>query len=279
MMSLVDGQPVSGVPLDDRGLQYGEGLFETILVDAGEPLAWDLHTARLARGCQALGLPKPPLADLHQDALQLVGTQDGPGVLKLMLTTRGGERGYARPAPVAWRRIVSLTPAPAWPAEEYEQGIAVRWCRQLWSPMPRLAGIKHLNRLTQVLARAEWHDPGIAEGLLRDPSGAVIGATMSNLFLVRDGVLFTPEIRGCGIAGTLRARILERAGELGILVRESVLAVADCYRADELLLCNAVRGIRPIRLLGRHSFVAGRVTRALQGAVAGPWPRPAGAAA
>jgi 4-amino-4-deoxychorismate lyase len=279
MMSLVDGQPVSGVPLDDRGLQYGEGLFETILVDAGQPLAWDLHTARLARGCQALGLPKPPLADLHQDALQLVGTQDGPGVLKLMLTTRGGERGYARPAPVAWRRIVSLTPAPAWPAEEYEQGIAVRWCRQLWSPMPRLAGIKHLNRLTQVLARAEWHDPGIAEGLLRDPSGAVIGATMSNLFLVRDGVLFTPAIGACGIAGTLRARILACAGDLGIPVRETVLTVLDCHRADELLLCNAVRGVRPIRRLGRQSFGPGPVTRILQEAMVGPWPQPAGATA
>ena len=279
MLSLVDGQPASGVPLDDRGLQYGEGLFETVLVDAGEPLAWDLHMARLAQGCSALGLPAPPLAALHQDALHLCRAQEEPAVLKLMLTVRGTGRGYARPQPVAWRRIVQRAPAPDWPMADYQGGITVRWCRQLWFPEPRLAGIKHLNRLTQVLARAEWDDSGIAEGLLRDPAGAVIGGTMSNLFLVRDGVLVTPEIRSCGIAGTLRARILARAGELGIPVRESVLAVADCHRADELLLCNAVRGIRPIRLLGRQSFVAGPVTRALQYAVAGPWPRPAGATA
>ncbi|HXF07167.1 MAG: aminodeoxychorismate lyase [Pseudomonadota bacterium] len=279
MLSLVDGQSASCVPLDDRGLQYGEGLFETVLVDAGEPLAWNLHMARLAQGCRALGLPDPPLAALHQDALQLCGALDGPAVLKLTLTVQGAGRGYARPPSVTWRRIVHITPAPDWPAADYQRGIRVRWCRQLWFPEPRLAGIKHLNRLTQVLARAEWDDSDIAEGLLRDPSGAVIGGTMSNLFLVRDGVLFTPVIRNCGIKGTLRARILACAGELGIPVRESVLAVADCHRADELLLCNAVRGIRPIRMLGRQSFDVGRVTQALQRAIAGPWPRPTGAVA
>lgn len=278
MLSLVDGEPATEVPLDDRGLQYGEGVFETLLVDAGEPLAWDLHMARMTRGCQALGLPDPPLAALRRDALGLCGAQDGPAVLKLTLTVQGAGRGYARPASVAWRRIARVAPVPDWPAADYAHGIRVRWCRQLWFPEPGLAGIKHLNCMTQVLARAEWDDPGIAEGLLRDPAGAVIGGTMSNLFAVCNETLLTPLIRNCGMAGTLRARIMACAGELGIPLRETMLSATDCHRADELLLCNAVRGIRPIRILGRQSFPAGPVTRTLQAAIAGPWPRPASGA-
>lgn len=101
---------------------------------------------------------------------------------------------------------------------------------------------------------------------------------MSNLFAVCNETLLTPLIRNCGMAGTLRARIMACAGELGIPLRETMLSATDCHRADELLLCNAVRGIRPIRILGRQSFSAGSVTRALQAAIAGPWPRPASGA-
>ena len=274
MLTWVDGHPQDAVPVTDRGLQYGDGLFETVLIDRGQALAWDLHLARLRRGCRALRLPEPPIAALEADRDGLRARGPARAVLKIILTAGGAGRGYARPQPPAWRRILSLAPAPEWPLAEYRDGIRVRWCRQLWFPDPALAGIKHLNRLTQVRARAEWDDPQIAEGLIRDVNGSVIGGTMSNLFVVRDGALLTPGLPHCGVAGTMRARIMTAVAAQGLPVREMALSVMDCLQADELFVCNAVRGIRPIRQLGARSFAAGPVTRALQHEIGPPWPTP-----
>ncbi len=274
MLIWVDGRPQDAVPVADRGLQYGDGLFETVLIDQGRALAWDQHLERLRRGCRALRLPDPPIAALEADRDGLCAIGPTQAVLKIILTVGGEGRGYARPQLHTWRRILYLAPAPQWPFTEYRDGIRVRWCRQLWSPDRDLAGIKHLNRLTQVRARAEWDDPQIAEGLLRDPDGSVIGGTMSNLFVVRDGELLTPGLSHCGVAGTMRARVMAAAIDQGLLVRETVLTVMDCLQADELCLCNAVRGIRPVRQLGARSFAAGPVTRVLQRAIGSPWPVP-----
>jgi 4-amino-4-deoxychorismate lyase len=243
-----------------------------VLIDQSRALAWNQHLERLRRGCRALGLPDPPIAALEADRDGLCAIGPTQAVLKIILTVGGEGRGYARPQIHAWRRILYLTPAPEWPFTEYRDGIRVRWCRQLWFFDPSLAGIKHLNRLTQVRARAEWDDPQIAEGLLRDPDGSVIGGTMSNLFVVRDGVLLTPGLSHCGVAGTMRARVMASAIDQGLSVRETVLTVMDCLQADELFVCNAVRGIRPVRQLGVRSFAAGPVTRVLQCAIGSPWP-------
>lgn len=274
MLTWVDGHPQEAVPAADRGLQYGDGLFETVLIDQGRALAWDQHLERLRRGCRALRLPEPPIAALEADRDGLCAIGPTQAVLKIILTVGGEGRGYARPPLHAWRRVLSLMPAPGWPLAEYRDGIQVRWCRQLWFPDPGLAGIKHLNRLTQVRAQAEWDDPQIAEGLLRDPDGSVIGGTMSNLFMVRDGMLLTPGLSHCGVTGTMRARVMVAAIAQGRSVRETALSVTDCLQADELFLCNAVRGIRPIRQLGARSLTAGPVTRALQRAIGSPWPAP-----
>jgi 4-amino-4-deoxychorismate lyase len=273
-LTWVDGQPQDAVPVTDRGLHYGDGLFETVLIDRGRAPAWEWHLERLSRGCRVLRLPAPPIAALEADRDGLCALGPSQAVLKIILTVGGEGRGYARPRPCAWRRILSLMPAPEWPLAEYRAGIRVRWCRQLWFPDPTLSGIKHLNRLTQVRARAEWDDPHIAEGLLRDPEGNVVGGTMSNLFVVRDGVLLTPDLARCGVTGTLRAQVMAIAAAQGRPVRETTLSIQDCLEADELFLCNAIRGIRPIRALGARSFRAGTMTRMLQGQIGPPWPSP-----
>lgn len=274
MLIWVDGQPQDTVPVTDRGLQYGDGLFETVLIDRGQALGWDQHLARVRRGCRALRLPEPPIAALEADRDDLCTRGPAQAVLKIILTAGGAGRGYVRPQPPTWRRILSLAPAPDWPLAEYRDGIRARWCRQLWFPDPTLSGIKHLNRLTQVRARAEWDDPQIDEGLLRDPEGNVVGGTMSNLFVVHDGALLTPGLWHCGVAGTMRARVMRIAAVQGLSVRETALSVTDCLQANELFVCNAVRGIRPIRQLGARFFAAGPVTRALQREIGLPWPTP-----
>jgi 4-amino-4-deoxychorismate lyase len=127
--------------------------------------------------------------------------------------------------------------------------VGARWCSLRLARQPRLAGIKHLNRLENVLARAEWDDPAIAEGLLCDDSGAVIGGVMSNLFWIRDGELFTPDLSECGVAGVARARLLRGAARLGISAHIVRLPPAAILAADEIMISNSIIGVRRIARL------------------------------
>jgi 4-amino-4-deoxychorismate lyase len=126
---------------------------------------------------------------------------------------------------------------------------------------PRLAGIKHLNRLENVLARAEWNSPEFAEGLLLDPYGHVVEGTMCNLFLVRDGVVCTPDLAGSGVAGVQRARVLAGAPELGYEVRVAQFSMADVFSSDEIFLVNSVIGLWPVRKLEGRQWLVGPATR------------------
>ncbi len=265
---LVNGAPADTIAVADRGLQYGDGLFETFAVVDGAPELWARHWARLARGCERLRLPTPVQAQVRAEADALCAGV-ARGVLKLVWTRGVGGRGYRPPEPCRPTRIVSLHPWPDYPAAWFEHGIAVRWCEHPVSLNPRLAGLKHLNRLDQVLARAEWDDPGIAEGLMCNPAGHVIEATAGNVFAVRGGRLLTPALVGAGVAGVMRALVLKCAAGLGIHAREAVLERAALESADELLLSNSLSGVLPVRALGERRYATPRpLTRALAAAVA-----------
>ncbi|HNI24168.1 MAG TPA: aminotransferase class IV [Plasticicumulans sp.] len=134
--------------------------------------------------------------------------------------------------------------------------VAVRWCAHPLSENPRLAGLKHLNRLDQVLARAEWDDPDLQEGLMCLPDGTPVEATAANLFLVRDGRLHTPRLDRAGIAGIVRGVLIGRARQLGLEVLEARVDRDELLAADELFLCNSVYGLRPVRALGERRWPA-----------------------
>ncbi|MFA5684783.1 MAG: aminodeoxychorismate lyase [Lysobacteraceae bacterium] len=258
--ALVDGLPADSLPLDDRGLAYGDGLFETMLIHRRQAVWWPPHLARLAEGAQRLGIAMPDAAVWAADRDALLDTlaADEGAVLKLVLTRGGGARGYA-PAPDApARRLVSLHPAPVVPAAWRTEGITLFECRTRLARQPLLAGIKHLNRLEQVLARAEWRNPAIAEGLLRDTDGRVIAATAANLFLHRDGRWLTPALRDCGVAGICRAFLLAASD-----AQEGDISQEMLHGADEVFVCNSVRGILPVTRLGERRWPVGPATRAL----------------
>lgn len=266
-MILVDGVAQDRVPADDRGLAYGDGCFETLRVAHGVAPWLARHHARLGATCAALGLEAPGAANLAAEVATVAAGAER-AVVKVIVTRGSGGRGYALPASPRSRRIVLGAPWPDHPPSHGLVGVRVRWCATRLASVAPLAGAKHLGRLPQVLARAEWDDPAIVEGLMLDERGGVVEATASNLFAAIDGVLCTPPIEGNGVAGVARGWILEHAAALGAPVAERRLAPVDLARAAELFLCNAVRGIWPVRELDDRRWEVGPITTRIRGAFA-----------
>jgi len=259
---LVNGVESSAISVDDRGLQYGDGLFETMSAQDGRVRHFERHMERLAEGGRRLGLPVPdPNLVAAECERALAGL--GAGSVKLMVTRGPGPRSYRPPAdPAVTRIVVSSAPKPR---NDPEEGIVVRLCDTPLGLNPRLAGVKHLNRLEQVLACAEWDDPAIAEGLMSSVDGRIVCATAANVFLVREGRLLTPAIRDCGVAGVMRGVVLAAAREAGIDTEILDVRLVDFSAADEVFLTNAITGVRPVgEILGLRRYAApGDVTRIL----------------
>lgn len=253
-VDFVDGDRI---PAADRGFTYGDGLFETLrMVDGRAPL-WSRHAARLRDGCARLRMPAPEAEAILAEVERLAkGLSDA--VARVTLSRGDGVRGYALPQPQQPRVVVQVSPLSL-DAGAYAEGVSVRLCDTRLAAQPLLAGMKHLNRLEQVLARAEWSDATWTEGLMLDDRGDVVCATAANVFAVFDGQLVTPPVDRCGVAGVARAEILAvRAVEV------TSIGPARLAEADEVFLTSAVRGILPVRVFATRSWQPGPVTRALQ---------------
>jgi len=260
---LINGQAGDGISSLDRGLLYGDGLFETIAVEHGRPRFWLRHLARLVAGCERLGIPQPEGSVLLEESLALIAGAER-GVLKIIVTRGQGGRGYRPAADTSPTRIIQLNPWPDYPETCRGSGVRVRLCRQRLGHNPSLAGIKHLNRLEQVLARGEWDDPGILEGLLLDEDEHPLEGTMSNLFIVRDRVLMTPELVRCGVAGILRTVVMEATASVPMPLQVRALGLDDLWGADEVFLTNSLIGIWPVIEIEGRPYRKGALTHRLQ---------------
>lgn len=272
---LINGQATEQLSVLDRGFQYGDGLFETLRVSNGIPRRWQRHMARLSAGCQQLGIAMPEPALLLSEAMSLCADK-ADAVLKITVTRGSSARGYAPPAVAGVTRVLSLSDVPVFPSAYYREGVAVRVCETRLAANPTLAGIKHLNRLEQVLARAEWAggqgESEFAEGLMLDNNNNnVIEGTMSNLFCVQSGesglLLKTPLLDQCGVRGITRDCILDVAAGLGIDTQETTLSLDELCQSQELFLSNSLLGIWPIRQLEDRVFPVGPVTTRLSKAL------------
>jgi 4-amino-4-deoxychorismate lyase len=264
----IDGHAAGVLAPLERGLHYGDGLFETIACLGGRPRFLERHLERLAHGCERLGIGFPGHETLGREILA-VADEARRAVVKVLLT-RGAAvaRGYAvagseRPTRVTLRyRWESEDPALA------RDGVRVRIAALRLGENPHLAGLKHLNRLEQVEARREWSDPGIAEALMFSSSGRLVSGVMSNVFLVENSRLVTPRLDRCGVAGIMRAAVLGAAPQLGIAAEEAALEAGDLARAPEIFLTSALIGVRPVREVDGRALAPGPITRALQRALA-----------
>ncbi|OGT19722.1 MAG: aminodeoxychorismate lyase [Gammaproteobacteria bacterium RBG_16_57_12] len=261
-MFLINGLPGDALPLQDRGLHYGDGLFETLAIDGGKPRLWPRHMARLVDGCSRLRIPPPDQEVLARELTTLCEGQDA-AVIKIIITRGSGGRGYQQPQPLMPTRIVARYPWPAMP--DAPRGIAVRLCETRLGHNPRLAGIKHLNRLEQVLARAEWDNEDIQEGLLRDQDGYIIEGISSNVFLVMQGILYTPSLKECGVDGVMRNLVMDAAHELNLSCKSMPLSLEHLYEAQEVFLTNSLFGIRPVRtIVNIGDYDPGDITQRVQ---------------
>ena len=232
---LVNGQAASCIGALDRGLHYGDGVFRTMKTVAGEIRWWADHYQKLLSDCEALGITCPDEILLRQEVLQ-VAAQPGVGVVKIIVTRGEAKRGYGIPDEARPVRMVMGFPAIA----HHSRDVQVRWCDLRLSNQPRLAGIKHLNRLENVLARSEWSDSGIAEGLLMDEAERVVCGTMSNLFLLENNRLVTPKLDRCGIAGVARERLLRVAPRHNVAVCIEEISRQRLLAAEEIFLTNSL---------------------------------------
>jgi len=255
-MILVNGAVSEVLPAMDRGLAYGDGVFRTLRLRGGHPLAWRDHYRKLSHDCAALAIPCPA-DEMLEGEISRVAAQEPEGVAKVIVTRGTGRRGYASGHATRPTRLVMSFPAPAVGADVSRAGIRARICALRLAHQPALAGIKHLNRLENVLARREWSDPDIAEGLLLDHAGHVIGGTMSNLFIVENGALATPDLRSAGVAGVSRERVLRRAAQSGVACSVCDIPLDRVRRADEVFVVNSVIGVWPLRELDGRTWTPG----------------------
>nr|VFK79923.1 MAG: 4-amino-4-deoxychorismate lyase [Candidatus Kentron sp. SD] len=254
-MILINGQPSETIFPTDRGFQYGDGLFETMAVEKGIPLCLNCHLDRLALGCRRLGIPGPARAVLQRE-IQIVVGNIQRGVLKIVISRGVGGRGYAPPSNIPPTRVVADFPWPDYPAEFSEEGVETFLCETRLGRNIRLAGIKHLNRLEQVLGRAECEERDAPEGIMSDTEGDIIEGAMSNLFLVRGNGLITPALASSGVRGIVRERIIRVARMLEIDVRVTRLDPSALSHAEGAFFCNSVMGIWPVkRFAGRRYFI------------------------
>ncbi len=268
-MILINGKPDNRISVSDRSIQYGDGLFETIAYRNGQLEFLEAHLTRLIHGCERLTIPFHQLKQLKEElSIVLVELAENDAVIKIIISRGSGGRGYLADPSVEPTRIISTHPLPTYPESNKTAGITARFCQQRLSENISLAGIKHLNRLEQVLARNEWNDTDISEGIMLDQHDNVIEGTMSNLFIVKAGSLFTAQLNKSGVAGIIRAEILSLATVNDIPYTETIISKSALADADEVFICNSLIGIWPVTCIvnGKinYNYPLGEITQQLQ---------------
>ncbi len=241
---LINGNPAGAVPVADRGLAYGDGVFETLVVDHGDPPWWRLHWRRLERSCRQLDLPVPDQGQLLHDVATVAAGERC--VVKVIVSRGPGGRGYRPPARPEATVIVQGFGLPPIESAPLRVGVA----EVLLGQQPALAGLKHLNRLEQVLVQKEIVASGWDDALTCDSAGWLIEGAQANVFLLRGERCFTPRLDRAGVRGVFRDWLSEQRP-----VEELRISPAALTAFDGAFLANSVRGVRAIdEVIGHAQF-------------------------
>lgn len=259
---LVNGASINHISIRDRGLLYGDGVFETILCDKGEPLLFNYHMQRFSLGCERLNLVTQNITVIADEIRKLADGEDC--IIKLMLTRGVRDRGYAYDAcNLTYSRILDKSPVPEINHDYYNSGIRLTLCQHQLPLNKKLAGIKHLNRLDQVIGRSEC-PAGYQEGVMQDQHGHIIEGTMSNIFMLVNNVWYTPALDECGVNGVMREFLLATANEISFISQIKPLTLLDLQSAEAVFICNSVIGIWPVIAFNEHNYPLNTTVKKIQ---------------
>jgi 4-amino-4-deoxychorismate lyase len=268
----INGIETNLLPVSDRGTSYGHGLFETMLYSAGCVPLWERHRSRLTNDAPLLGLSISHSLleeNLTTFLALLKGQSLSDGIIKIILTAGPGGRGYAAPAKLSTQVICQFSALPESLIQPRRDGIGLTQCQYRLPANPLLAGIKHLNRLDQVLARAEWGDE-FADGLMYSQEGLLVEAVSANVFIKSaDHGWITPTLDQAGVCGVMRGLLLEQLFDrVGLLVSKGNITPGMIASATELFICSSVRGLLPVtEINGIGQWSIGADTKRLQSAL------------
>jgi 4-amino-4-deoxychorismate lyase len=252
--SLVNGSFSATISPLDRGFAYGDGVFRTIKVINGLPEHWPMHYQTLFADCSAIGIVCPSADTFISDFKKIFDADEFSAVVKIIVTRGEGERGYNPPAITTPMRVMIKSSMPDYPEVNFSEGVVLHLCDTRIAHQPKLAGIKHLNRLDNVLARMEWHDPKVAEGVMLDMDGNVIECTAANIVARYGDTLITPKLDQCGVAGITRKQILAHAKRLELNTAIERMNLKDLHSADEVIICNSLFGAWQVRELAGQQW-------------------------
>lgn len=274
---LVNGSFNQAISPFDRGFAYGDGVFRTIKMVGGLPEHWPQHYQKLVADCAAINIVCPSAELLMSDLSQLFSTdatsKNNVAVAKIIITRGEGNRGYTPPAITAPMRVVSKSDMPDYPEKRFSEGVNLTVCETRLAAQPKLAGIKHLNRLENVLARMEWHNPDLAEGIMLDMRDNVIECTAANIFARFGDTLITPDLQQCGIAGITRQRVIDLAPTLSLKTSVKTFNLQKLVAADEVIICSSLYSAWQVKMIQQHIIktanLAADIRAALQPAIDG----------
>jgi 4-amino-4-deoxychorismate lyase len=273
---MINGIAADYLNINDRAIHYGDGLFETILCSNNRLFYWHRHYQRLQLSCKKIKIRCPDeqllLSDIKNLLLENENTASNNHVIKIIITRGSGERGYKVTKAMTPARLVFLSDV----ATDYSSLLSARLfagelylCQQQVSINESLAGLKHLNRLENVMARNEWGDTArygddehaIVDGLMLNANQHVIEGTMSNYFAVKDNQLFTPDLGQGGIKGVMRDVVIDIADNMGMAVSIVNLRVDELLAMDELFITNSLIGMKSITRFRQKQYSRSEVTK------------------
>lgn len=252
-MFLINGIPQETLPASDRAIQFGDGCFTTARIAAGQICLLDAHLQRLQMACEKLLIPFVAWAELQREMVELARGNER-GVLKVIISRGSGGRGYSAANCLHPVRILSVSGYPAHYDGWRREGITLELSPVRLGRNPHLAGVKHLNRIEQVLIRTHLEQTDADEALVLDSEGVVTECCAANLFWRNGKDIFTPRLDQAGVNGLMRQFCLQQLAHSGYRVVEVHAREAVLAEADEMVVCNALMPVVPVRQYGSQRF-------------------------
>jgi 4-amino-4-deoxychorismate lyase len=263
---LINGSFDATISPFDRGFAYGDGVFRTLVMREGVPESWPQHYQKLVADCAVINIVCPS-AELLMSDLQQLFLIDDVAVAKIIITRGEGNRGYTPPPITAPMRVVTKSTMPEYPETRFVDGVNLTVCETRLAAQPLLAGIKSLNRLENVLARMEWHNPDIADGIFLDVNGNVIECTAANIFARFGDTLITPSLTQCGVAGITRQRIIDLAHTIPLKTSIEAFSLEKLFTADEIIICSSLYGAWQVKSIQEKPIKKGALAANIRAAL------------